>query len=136
MESMAKQQILTSTGAIGDVAVASTGTIYTQSVKIKYGHSFCLSIRAKSSTGTPDLDVYHEQTHVDGAAEGVAGDTTSGWAAPDGAAKLIDVTDESWHHLTLSPLVLPYVRLKIVGQGSNPADCTVEAYLTQLEIID
>ena len=135
MEAMGKQQILASTGAVGDIAVASTGTIYSQGVKIKYGHAFCLSIRAKSSTGTPDIDLYHEQTHVEGAAEGSAGDETSGWAAPEGASKLLDITNESWHHLTISPLVLPFLRLKLVGQGSNPADCTVEAHLTQLEIL-
>ena len=135
MERMTKHKLGKSDGSGSDMPCASTDTTYSRSLNIPYAKTFCLSVRAKVSAGTPDVDLYLEQTHVENAAEGAAGDATSGWAQAEGAAKILDITDQNWHHLTVSPLALPKLRLKGVGQGTNPASCTLEAYLTQIEPI-
>lgn len=133
-----KAGIHTKSGA--DIAVALTADVWSESVQIPYAHSFCISYRAKSTTGTPDIDLYLEQTHINPdsvtTGEGAAGDTDNGWVQPTGASKLADITDETWHQLTVSPVVLPYLRFLCDGQGSNPADCTLEIQMTLLEIID
>lgn len=127
-----------SDGSGDNVAVASTATVYSRGVNIPYAEAFCLSIRAQVASGTPDVDLYVEQTHVnpDGQTQGAAGDGTTGWGQVEGAAKALDITDTNWHHLTISPAVLPYLRLKAIGQGTNPASCTLEAYIHQLEDLD
>jgi len=108
--------------------VALTANILTKAQSIRYGQVFGLSIKA---TGTgPDLDIYMQQSHTLPATEG-ASDAT--WVIPEGIAKLIDITDTNWHHLSISPVVLPYLRFLCDGQGANGADVVLTMKLTTQE---
>jgi hypothetical protein len=140
MEKMFTHKLGKYDGSGDDVPVPSaTNDAWSQSLKIDYAHSFCVSMRAKSATGTPDIDVYLEQTHINPdsvtTGEGVIGDTDNAWVQAVGASKLADLTTEAWVHFTVSPVVLPYLRFLFDPQGSNPADCTVEVQVTVLEEI-
>lgn len=130
-------RLLKSDGTSADIGVNATANVWTKSLKMTYGNAFAVSMRAKSSTGTPDLDIYLEQTHIDPASistgEGVVGDNDNGWVIPAGSSKLIDITDETWHHFVVSPLALPYMRLLLDGQGTSPADTTVEIWVSEQE---
>ena len=138
MEKISTDRILKSDGTYADIAVPSAANdVWTRSHKIAFGSVFCISMRAKSDTGTPDIDVYLENTHIDPSSvttgEGVVGDTDNGWAQPLGSGKITDITDEVWHHFTVSPAPLPYFRLLLDPQGANPADCTVEIHISKQE---
>ncbi len=133
MKRIDASKILKSDGTLDDIAIASAGNSYSQSHKMAYGESFCLSLRAKVSSGTPDVDVYIEQTHIAPGTEGAAGDTTTGWIRS--GSKIADLTDENWQHVTISPLTLEFIRLHLDGQGANPASTVVEAHLSQLSDI-
>lgn len=136
MERIASHKFLSSNGNAGDIAVPSAVTdVFSHSLKMDHGSAFVLSIRAKSSVGTPDIDLYIQQTHIDptlasAGPEGDAGDVENGWARPNGSSKLLDILTENWYHITVSPLALPFIRLEFDPQGANPADCTVEAILS------
>ena len=138
MQKIIPSKIGKSDGSGADIAVASTANVWSRSHKIAFGGVFCLSYRSKSYTGTPDIDLYLEQTHIDPAlgstGEGVIGDVDNGWVIPEGVSKIADITDENWHQIALSPTVLPYLRFLCDGQGSNPADCTLELVLSQQEL--
>lgn len=138
MERMITQRIKKNDGTIDAIAVAGVVDVYSHSEKIDWGKSFCLSIKATVASGTPDIDLYIEQSHVEqtDAMQGDASDATNGMIAIEGSSKLLDITNENWHHLTISPAVLPYLRFKLSGQGANPASCTVQMYLTQLQSLD
>jgi len=110
------------------IAVNATANVLTKAQSIRHGSVFGLSIKATGTT--PDLDIYLQQSHQLPATEGAADAT---WVIPEGVAKLIDVTDTNWHHLSLSPVVLPYLRFLIDGQGANGADVVVTMKLTVQE---
>ena len=135
MKSTTVGKINKSDGTTDDTAVISTATGYTESVNIGKSDTLNVSLLAKSPTGTPDIDVWIEQTHIDPksiSSEGDAPSIANGWAVPEGASKLLDITDKTaWHHLAISALSLPWVRLKLIGVGANPADCTVEPHITR-----
>lgn len=135
MERMSTQKIGISTGTGAGIAVAGTATVYSAPVRINHARAFCLSIKSTVDSGTPDVDLYVEQTHIDptGLAQGAAGNAADGWNQIEGASKILDITDELWHHLTISPAVLGWVRLKAIGQGTNPASNVLSAFLTQME---
>lgn len=136
------ERILKSDATETDVAVASQTTNWTRSKRIDYGSNFCISYRAKSS-GTPNVDLYLEQTCFDPDAEGNAAatgqgvilDVTNGWAIPEGIGKLVTVGDKVWHHLPVSPVTLPWLRLKCIGGSGNPADVVIEFRMGKQENI-
>lgn len=143
MGKISRSRILKSDGTPVVIRVASTADVYTKSYRLGDGSNFAVSMKAHG-TGTPDLDIYLEQTHLDpeltaegnanSTGEGVAGDVYNGWAAPVGSSKLADIiADNTWYHFVISPLALPFLRFKFDGQGSNPADCDVETWISQKE---
>jgi len=118
----------------GDIAIAvnATADVYSNSFSIKYANAMVLMYKATVTTGTPDVDVYLEQSSrlpagTSGGGEGEAGNATDGWHQV--GSKIADITSESWGSVTLSPVTLPYLRIKLDGQGSNPSTCTVELRL-------
>lgn len=136
MEKMTKQKLGKYDGSGSNFAVPSAETHYSQAVNISYAKSFCLSVRAVVSSGTPDVDLYVEQSHLPDAVDtDAAGTGGNAFAQIEGAAKILDITDTNWHHLTISPAALSKLRLKAIGQGANPASCALEAYLTAMEQI-
>lgn len=124
------------TGAPGVERVAATATVYGHSFRLGDGSDFAASLRA-SGTGTPDIDVYFEQTHVDPesvtSSEGVVGDATNGWVQAQGASKVMDIVTNGWYDFVITPISLPFGRFKYIGQGANPADCDVQQNISQKE---
>ena len=120
-------QFTNSSGVATPIAVASTANAYTHTKKIQYGSSFALSIKA-ASPGVVDVAVKLEQGHALPATEGAS---DAKWVIPEGVSTLITLTDTNWHHLTISPVALPFLRLLLDGQGSNDAGTTIEAHLSQ-----
>lgn len=134
MEIIETDQIADADGAVGEIAVASTDNIYTHSHKIKYASNFTLSYKATVTSGTPDVDLYLQQSFKDPTTEGAAGDSVDGWATVGN--KIADITDELWHHITIAPCALPLLRFLCDGQGANPASCTLDLRLSKQEVID
>ncbi|MFA5407856.1 MAG: hypothetical protein WC343_03695, partial [Bacilli bacterium] len=106
-----------------DIAVASTGTVYTKSEPLKYNEYFGLFVKATSS-GTVAVTITLEQSYKKPSSEGKA-DTD--WVAPDGASTIIALSDENAHIIPISDMkTMPYFRLKMVGGAGNDASTTVE----------
>lgn len=121
------------------IAVAETADVYSKSHKISYASAMCLMYKATVTSGAPDIDLYLEQgpglpLGASGGGEGEAGNATDGWHQV--GSKIADVTDELWHSITISPMVLPYLRIKADGQGANPATCTLQLKLGLIENLD
>ena len=121
------------------IAVNATADVYSKSHKIAYASAMCLMYKATVAAGAPDVDLYLQQgpglpVGAVGGGEGEAGNATDGWHTV--GAKIADVTDELWHSITLSPMVLPFLRILADGQGANPATCTLEFKLGQQQQID
>lgn len=108
------------------IAVPTTTTVYTKSFDIPhFGSDFAISVRA-TSTGTVTVAVYMEQGWVDltkSSSEGVA---NANFVIPETASVVINLADETWHHIAWSPLPLRKARFKLVGSGSNDASTTLE----------
>lgn len=130
MKKITVSRVSKSDGTNDTIAVATTGTVWSRSIQIKGASGLAFAIKAESPTGTPDIDVYVEQTHIDpstvSTGEGVVGDESNGWVATVGSAKVADITSkDAWYDFVVTPLTFPWIRLKFIGQGSNPADCVV-----------
>ena len=137
MQKIQVDRILKSDGTDADTAVVSATNVYTRSYPIRYASTIAIAYRAKSETGTPDIDLYLQQTHIDPASvtdgEDAAESVGNGWV--QNATKVADITDETWHHATISAFALPYLRFFCDGQGANPADCTLEIRISKIEDI-
>ena len=127
MDNIGVDKIANSAGVVGAIAVASTADVYTHSHSIKDVLNLVLYYKATVASGTPDVDIYIEQGPGAPTAEGSAGDATDAWIQI--GSKIADVTDESWHYVVLSPVVMPFLRFKLDGQGANPASCTMDLRL-------
>ena len=109
-----------STG-VKDIAVATTSTVFTQSVDIKENETGLdngIYYKA-SSSGVVNLRIDLQESFepsTDGAAD--ADYQTS-------AIVTTSLTDKTWHLATIDT-VLPNIRFKVIGQGSNDATTTVE----------
>ncbi len=117
---------MTDKDGTADIAVASTGTVYTKSLDLGYKEYFALFLTATSS-GTVNVVVTLEQSYRTPRPEGVA-DTE--WVAPEGASTIITLSDENSHITPISSMkALPYFRLKLVGDTGNDASTTVNIRL-------
>ena len=103
------------------LAVASTADVRTHSHNIQGASAMVLMYKAKVDSGSVDVDLYLEQGPDAPTTEGQAGDAVDGWHQIGN--KIADVLDENWHSVTLSPVVLPRLRILADGQGANPASC-------------
>ena len=131
MDHISVSQIPEVTSDDAEIAINATADVYSKSHKIAYASSMSLMYKATVASGTPDLDLYLEQGPGLPATEGSAGTAADGWHQV--GSKIADVTDENWHSIALSPMVLPFLRIKADGQGSNPATCTLQLKLGQQE---
>ena len=108
------------------IPVATTATVYTPSRNVKASEKFGLYLKAASS-GTIDVAVRLEVGMVPPTTEEAA-DTTN-FSVPNGFSDIVNLVDSNaWQkELDLPPFA--YIRLKLVGQGSNDATTTVTAKL-------
>lgn len=104
--------------------VVSTATITSASVEMKGFKHFSVDMKATSVVGTPDLLVTYE----------ISNDNVN-WVTPDRAVDIwTNLADELQHCDTFSPTPARYLRIKVKGNGGNPADTIVGfLYLTLVE---
>lgn len=93
------------------IAVATTGTVYTEKLALPKNSTFGWEVQF-SSSGTVAVTVVLEQS-MDG--------TT--WVTPDNKTTELfpSVADTSVHQTSYAPNATPYGRLKLTGTGSNDA---------------
>jgi len=109
-----------------DEAVASTATvdsIISASVngfRLDEYHFFGLWLKATSVTGTADVDVRIIQSFDDTAANYILINANGTVQA--------SVSNEVANVYALKPAPMPFLRIRIVGVGANPADTIVEAH--------
>lgn len=109
------------------IAVASTAVVYTKAFKLEFAEYFGLWLKVNSVTGTPDIKVELEESYALPTTEGAS---DANWVEPDGFDDISSqINDEVAHIFTLSPVPMPYGRLKITGINANPADSIVTAFL-------
>ena len=118
-------------GAAGNatpIPVASTGVKYTQSINVEYSQYFSLSYILVSS-GSPDVQIDIEES-VDGKPPVTEGAASANFIIPAAISSIVsDETTKIWKMVTLSPLTARWIRFKLTGKNSNPADTTVNGYL-------
>ena len=122
--------ILTAANA-SDIAVASTGVVYTAYFRLIKSVYFGIGYRAVSASGTPSITIQLEQSWTLPVTEGSA-DTN--YVIPVGISDIVtDLITETWNLKPLAPICMPYGRFKITGTGANPADTLVNIYLAEQE---
>ena len=103
--------------------IRGTATIYTDSMKtylLEPTDNVGLMYRAQGSTVNLKLDI--EQSFAPPTTEG---STDQDYVTTDSVDSSITVAD-SWKVATLDTVVMPYMRFKVSGQGSNSATTTLE----------
>lgn len=126
-----KVKPITTAAESQNIAVASTGVVYTKAFKMSFAEYFGLWIKAVSASGTPDIKVELEESYTLPATEG---SSDGNWVEPDGFSDIASqINDEVAHIYTISPKPMPYGRFKITGINSNPADTIVTANLFMQE---
>lgn len=113
-----------------ELAVASTGTAYSKSFMLSPKKSFSLELQLDVSSGTPDVKV---ELEAGGSAPDTEGSSDTDFTVPRalGGGANADCTIDSGvntelvRFYPLPPVVAPYQRFKLTGQGSNPASCKV-----------
>lgn len=104
------------------ITIDATATVYTKAIALNRGEYFTLSYIATASDGaeTPDLLIQMEQSFTLPATEGSA---DANYVVPENMSNIeTNLITETMHHKVLSPAPLKYMRLKITGNASNPAD--------------
>ena len=118
-------------GAAGNanpIPVASTGVKYTQSINVEYSQFFSLSYKL-ASAGTPDVQIDMEES-VDGNPPVTEGASSANFIVPASIASIVaDEVTKTWKMVTLSPITSRWIRFKLTGKSSNPADTTLDGYL-------
>lgn len=106
------------------IGVPTTSTVYTKSVSL-VNHSFeQVGVMYKaSSSGTITVSLQAERSFDRPATESAASSSYIVW---NGATT---IADNAWHMVTLDTVVMPYVRFKLVGSGSNDATTTMQIKL-------
>lgn len=104
----------------GAIAVASTGTAYSNSFPLRRGVTYGWTVKMTSS-GTVTVKVELEQSNVRPVTEG-ASDVN--WVVPDNksASPMFSaISDTNIHNVAYSPNATGFGRLKLTGSGSNDA---------------
>lgn len=121
-----------SSSDVEEIAVASAGTVYTKATDLRYGEYFALMYKA-TSDGNVKLQIQLQQSHKLPSSEGSNEDE---WVIPTSMADIESaLADEIWHIKKLSPIALPYARLKLVGLGApsaNHASTTIKFKIGKL----
>lgn len=107
---------------VAEIPVASTATVYTRSVPIQESDRFSLYAKAASS-GAIDVVVQLECGMVLPTTE-EAVDATN-YSIPDGFSDIKNLVSTTLFQKEVSIPPFPFMRIKLVGQGSNHASTTV-----------
>ncbi len=104
-----------------DIAVASTATVYTKGMKVKY---FSAGSLVYQLTGTaPDVEITIQQSDEESA----------NYVTPEGVSAIDAPADEILHRKPMDIDVSTWIRLKLEGINSNSADTTIAASVSFTE---
>ena len=109
-------------GTTNLIPVVSDATIYTVSFAVGHSEKFGLHAKAASG-GTIDLLVQLEVGMVRPTTE-EAVDTTN-WSVPNGFSDIVNLVNNTLWMKELSFPPFPFIRFKVVGQGTNAATTTI-----------
>lgn len=113
------------------IPVVSTAVVYTNSFSLRRGQVFGLAC-IMAGTGTPNMKIELQQSPVRPAAEGSA---DANYVVGDGVPDVYSSLNGTVMNVkAISPVPMPFGRLKITGLGSNPSDATIKAWIFQQEI--
>lgn len=102
-------------------AVATTGTATSEVIPIKSGGWFGLWYQAVSASSAPDLKIEYEMSY---------NTTAANFVEPSTAADIeSSLVAETAIVKSFSPPPMPYLRIKVTGNASNPADTVITMYL-------
>jgi hypothetical protein len=112
---------------VGDVstifsseAIASTATVYSNSIRVGGANVVGIAYQATSSGGLPDLLIQVEQSYSKPTTEG---SSDAKYVIPEDMANVeTNLTTETWHVKSLSLVPMKYMRFKVTGNAANPAD--------------
>ena len=113
-------------GGVSELAVASTGVVYSQAFELPVRRSMGIEILF-SSDAAVDVKVEFEQGNQLPTTEG---SSDAAWAVGDEISS--GITDENPHFLAVAPVVSLFGRIKLTGQGSNAASTKV----TKLKMVE
>ena len=122
ISTFSKKEVVVTTLAT-DLAVAGTSTVYTLQMPISNHDKFAIGYKAISATSEPQITLQLEQSFIVAGTESTA---NLNFVVPDGVSDIAtDLSSETQHYVSSTPLFAPYMRLKIIGSGTNPGDTTV-----------
>lgn len=109
------------------IPIAGNVVVYSKAFDLRYGAYFAAQYKAGGGAGL-DLTIQLEQSYDLPTTEGAA---DSKYVIPDSMADIhANLADTDWHIKSLSPVAMPYGRLKITGGAGNPADATLQMKLS------
>lgn len=105
-----------------NLAVASQGTVYTNSFKWGFASNFSIWFKCATAS-SPSIRVQLEESYTEPSTQGSA-DTN--WAVPDGFPDVeSNIVDTNAHIKGVTPVYGKYARYKITGLSGNPSDTTI-----------
>lgn len=116
-----------SLGAIvSTIAVPTTATVYTKSISlINHGYEGIGVMYKATSAGTIAVTVQAQRSYAPPASESAYDAAYVDWNTSS------STTDNTWRMATLDTVIMPYLRFKISGTGSNAASTTMQVKVEQ-----
>ena len=117
------RQIFDGATDVIEIPCGGVSTFYSRSIKLAYGKYFAISYMA-TSTGVVELKLEFQQSWVLPTTEG---SDDANWVEPEGASDInATLADEVWHHESIAPVAMPFLRVKITATGANHASTTLQ----------
>ena len=132
------EDVYSEDGVTTDISVLTDRTAYTAPFSLSRGEYFSISYLAKSNiteyAGTPNATIIMEQSWQLPQSVPLANSSnytdTLNWTTPTGVANITDsITGDQLVIKSLSPVVLPWARLKINGSSANSMNTTIRIRL-------
>lgn len=100
-----------------DSIISDSGNLGFRLHEFKY---FGLWLNATSASGTSDIEAQILQSYDD---------TAANYVVPAvGGTITASIADDLPHVFAISPVVMPFLRFRLIGNAANPADTIVTAY--------
>ena len=113
----------TSTKGIYDTANSGDGSFVPHMIRMDAPGHFAVFVQAASS-GTIAVSVKCVTNHEDVIANAVV---------PDGMPDIIDLSDNTMHHIGFAPPVTPFMAIRVTGTGANDTSTRVKLWLVEWE---
>lgn len=117
-------EVVASTDNLANINVPNTATVITKSISLQNQEIESVGYMYKAtSSGVIGVSIQADRSYDRPATEAVASATYVPWNAA------ATTTDASWHMATLDTVVMPFLRFRITGTGSNDNTTTVQIKL-------